>query len=71
VSVHHGTRNSWDTSPASAMTVTSHCGNPRRQNDLGELDPRDDAGFARLLGQWTRQVSFWPGSHAGPVPLSP
>ncbi len=71
VSVHHGTRNSWGTSPAAAMTVTSYRGKPTQQRDLGELDPRDDDGFARILGQWTRQVPFWPGSQAGPVPSSP
>jgi hypothetical protein len=71
VSVHHGTRNSWGTSPAAAMTVTSYRGKPTEQGDLGELDPRDDDGFARILGQWTRQVPFWPGSQAGPVPSSP
>jgi hypothetical protein len=69
VSVHSGTRNSWNTSPATTMTVTSYRGTPARQSDLGQLDPRDD-GFARLLGQWTRQVPFWPGNQAGPV-LSP
>ncbi len=53
------------------MTVISYRGTPAQQSDLGELDPRDDDGFARILGQWTRQVSFWPGSQAGPVPSSP
>ena len=62
VSVHDGNGNSWGTSPATAMTVTSYRGTPSKQSDLGELDPRDDDGFARLLGQWTRQVPFWPGS---------
>ena len=71
VSVHPGTRNSWGTSPATAMTVTSYRGKPTEQTDLGELDPRDDDGFARILGQWTRQVPFWPGSQAGPRPSSP
>ena len=71
VSVHHGTRNSWGTSPAAAMTVTSYRSKPTQQSDLGELDPRDDDGFASILGQWTRQVPFWPGSQAGPVPSSP
>ena len=42
-----------------------------QQTDLGELDPRDDDGFARVLGPWTRQVPFWPGSQAGPVPGTP
>ena len=71
VSVHSGTRNSWDTSPATAMTVTSYRGTPSKQSDLGQLDPRDDDGFARLLGQWTRQVPFWPGRQAGSVPTPP
>ena len=71
VSAHHGTRNSWGTSPAAAMIVTSYRGKPTEQTDLGELDPRDDDGFARVLGPWTRQVPFWPGSQAGPVPGTP
>jgi hypothetical protein len=70
VSAHQGTRNSWGTSPATAMTVTSYRGKPSQQIDLGELDPRDDDGFARMLGQWTRQVPFWPGSQAASVPSS-
>jgi hypothetical protein len=53
------------------MTVTSYRGKPGQKRDLGELDPRDDDGFARILGQWTRQVPFWPASQAGPVPGSP
>ena len=68
VSAHHGLRNSWGTSPAAAMIVTSYRGKPTVQTDLGELDPRDDDGFARVLGPWTRQVPFWAGSQAGPVP---
>jgi hypothetical protein len=68
VAVHPGNRNSWDTDPAAAMTVTSYRGHPSQKNDLGELDPRDSDGFARMLGQWTRQVPFWPGSQAAPVP---
>ncbi len=68
VSAHRGTRNSWGTSPAAAMIVTSYRGKPTVQTDLGELDPRDDDGFARVLGPWTRQVPFWAGSQAGPVP---
>jgi hypothetical protein len=71
VSAHQGTRNSWGTSPATAMTVTSYRGQPSQQTDLGELDPRDDDGFARILGQWTRQVPFWPGCQAASVPSSP
>ena len=71
VSAHHGLRNSWGTSPAAAMIVTSYRGKPTVQTDLGELDPRDDDGFARVLGPWTRQVPFWAGSHAGPVPGTP
>jgi hypothetical protein len=71
VSVHHGTRNSWETSPAAAMTVTSYRGKPTQQTDLGELDPRDDDGFARILGPWTRQVPFWAGSQAGPAAQQP
>jgi hypothetical protein len=55
VSAHRGTRNSWGTSPASAMSVTSYRGQPSQQRDLGELDPRDDE-FARILGEWTRTV---------------
>jgi hypothetical protein len=68
VSAHHGLRNSWGTSPAAAMIVTSYRGKPTVQTDLGELDPRDDDGFVRVLGPWTRQVPFWAGSQAGPVP---
>jgi hypothetical protein len=68
VSAHHGTRNSWGTSPAAAMTVTSYRGKPTQQTDLGEIDPRDDDGFARILGQWTLQVPFWPGGQGRPVP---
>jgi hypothetical protein len=49
------------------MIVTSYRGKPTQQTDLGELDPRDDDGFARVLGPWTRQVPFWAGSQAGPV----
>lgn len=71
MSAHQGTRNSWGTSPATAMTVTSYRGQPSQQTDLGELDPRDDDGFARILGQWTRQVPFWPGCQAASVPSSP
>jgi len=71
VSVHQGNRNSWGTSPATAMTVTSYRGKPSQQTDLGELDPRDDDGFARILGQWTRQVPFWPGCQAASVLSSP
>ena len=68
VSAHQGTRNSWGASPNAAMTATTHCGRPSQQFNLGELDPRDDDGFARILGEWTRQVPFWPGSQAAPVP---
>jgi hypothetical protein len=68
VSAHRGLRNSWGTSPAAAMIVTSYRGKPTVQTDLGELDPRDDDGFARVLGPWTRQVPFWAGSQARPVP---
>ena len=71
VSAHPRNRNSWGNSPATAMTVTSYRGEPSQQSDLGKLDPRDDDGFARVLGQWTRQVAFWPGSQAGSVPSSP
>jgi hypothetical protein len=71
VSVHHGTRNSWKTSSAAAMTITSYRGKPTQQTDLGELDPRDDDGFARVLGPWTRQVPFWAGSQAGSVRGTP
>ena len=71
MSVHHGTRNSWGTSPAAAMTVTSHRGKPTQQSDLGELDSRDDDGFARILGEWTRQVPFWHDNQAGSIPSSP
>jgi hypothetical protein len=71
VSAHHGLRNSWGTSPAAAMIVTSYRGKPTVQTDLGELDPRDDNGFARLLGPWTRQVPFWAGAQAGPVTGTP
>ena len=71
VSAHRGTRNSWGTSPAAAMIVTGYRGKPTKQTDLGELDPRDDDGFARVLGPWTRQVPFWAGSQAGPVPGTP
>jgi hypothetical protein len=52
------------------MTATNYRGKPPQQIDLGELDPRDDDGFARILGQWTRQVPFWPGSQAASVPSS-
>jgi hypothetical protein len=32
---------------------------PTEQSEvLGELDPGDDDGFARLLGDWTRLVSY-------------
>jgi hypothetical protein len=71
VSAHRGTRNSWGTSPAAAMIVTGYRGRPTQQTDLGELDPRDDDGFARVLGPWTRQVPFWAGSQTGPVPGTP
>jgi hypothetical protein len=71
VSAHHGLRNSWGTSPAAAMIVTSYRGKPTVQTDLGELDPRDDNGFARVLGPWTRQVPFWAGALAGPVTGTP
>ena len=54
------------------MTVTSDRGQPSQQSDLGELDPRDDDGFARILGQWrTRQVPLWAGGHGRPAPSSP
>jgi hypothetical protein len=71
VSVHPGNRNSWGTDPATAMTVTSYRGQPSQKSDLGELDPRDDDGFARVLGQWTRQVPFFPGNQAKSVLSSP
>ena len=71
VSAHQGTRNSWGTSPNAAMTVTTRRGYPSEQVNLGELDPRDDDGFARVLGEWTRQVPFWPGSQAAPMPSLP
>ncbi len=64
VSAHHGLRNSWGTSPDAAMIVTSYRGKPTQQADLGELDPRDDEGFARVLGPWTRRVPFWAGSQS-------
>ena len=53
------------------MTITSYRGKPSKQSDLGELDPRDDDGFARVLGQWIQQVPFWPGSQARADPSSP
>ncbi|HEU5416406.1 MAG TPA: hypothetical protein VFV41_01860 [Streptosporangiaceae bacterium] len=71
VSAHQGTRNSWGASPNAAMTATTHRGYPSEQVNLGDLDPRDDEGFARVLGEWTRQVPFWPGSQAAPIPSSP
>lgn len=71
VSVHPGNRNSWDTSPETAMTVTSYRGQPAQKSDLGELSPRDDDGFARILGEWTRQVPFWPGIQARSAPSLP
>jgi hypothetical protein len=27
---------------------------------LGELDPHDDGGFARVLGEWMRLVPYRP-----------
>lgn len=54
--------------PAVPMTVTSYRGTPSHQSDLGELDPRDDDGFARLLGPWTRQVCFRPGDQVAGTP---
>ena len=36
------------------MTVTGYRGTPSQKTDLGVLDPRDDDGFARILGPWTR-----------------
>jgi hypothetical protein len=53
------------------MIATTHRGRPSQQVNLGELDPRDDDGFARVLGEWTQQVPFWPGSQAAPISSSP
>ena len=49
------------------MTVTSYRGQPSQHYELGELDPRDDDRFARILGEWTRQAPFWLGGQAAPV----
>ena len=68
VAAHTGHRNSWGTEPRAPMTVTSYRGTPRQQTDLGELDPRDDQGFARLLGQCAQQVSFRPGDQVAGTP---
>ncbi|RBM17419.1 hypothetical protein DI005_22285 [Prauserella sp. PE36] len=58
VSVHDGHRNSWDTSPYAPMTVT-RAGNHHRESEiLGALDPTDDDGFVRTLGEWTRLVPY-------------
>jgi hypothetical protein len=58
VAVHRGHENSWDTDPSAPMIVTSSCGTPSQKIDLGELDPGDDDGFARILGEWTRLVPY-------------
>lgn len=58
VSVHGGHRNSWDASPYAPMTVTRAGSRDRESEILGTLDPNDDDGFARALGEWTRLVPY-------------
>lgn len=60
VSVHDGHRNSWDSSPHAPMKVTRSGSRDRQSEILGELDPHDDEGFARVLGEWTRLVPYHP-----------
>jgi hypothetical protein len=58
VSVHDGRRNSWDTSPLAPMTITRSASRDRESEILGMVDPSDDDGFARTLGEWTRLVPY-------------
>ncbi|MFK3983836.1 hypothetical protein ACI2K4_26080 [Micromonospora sp. NPDC050397] len=59
VSVRGDYKDSWSPSPFQPMTV-------RRRlsvvslgyEEIGELTPDDDEGFARLLGEWTRLVPY-------------
>jgi hypothetical protein len=56
VVVQDGNGDAWNTDPFAPMTVTRLA---RLANEeLGELDPEDDDGFARLLGEWTRLVPY-------------
>lgn len=58
VAAHEGSRNSWDTNVFAPMTITRSGGVHGGSEILGELDPHDDDGFARLLGDWTGLVPF-------------
>jgi hypothetical protein len=58
VSGHDEHRNSWDSSPQAPMTITRSGSRDRQSEILGELDPHDDEGFARALGEWTRLVPY-------------
>jgi hypothetical protein len=60
VSGHDEHRNLWDSSPHAPMTVTRSGSRDRQSEILGELDPHDDDGFARALGEWTRLVPYRP-----------
>jgi hypothetical protein len=40
------------------MTVTRAGSRDRESEILGTLDPNDNDGFARLLGEWTRIVPY-------------
>jgi hypothetical protein len=42
------------------MTITRSGSRDRQSEILGELDPHDDDGFARALGEWTRLVPYRP-----------
>jgi hypothetical protein len=46
---------------------------PSQKSDLGELDPCDDDGFARVLGQWTPASTLlaWRPSRTSPKPGVP
>lgn len=60
VTGHDEHRNSWDSSPQAPMTITRSGSRDRQSEILGELDPHDDDGFARALGEWTRLVPYRP-----------
>lgn len=58
VAVHAGNHNSWDTDVFAPMRISRSGGANGASETLGDLDPSDDDGFARLLGDWTRLVAY-------------
>jgi hypothetical protein len=67
VAVHDGHGSSWDASSYTLLTVTRARSRDRESEVLGTLDPNDDDGFARVLGEWTRSVPPLTGWQRQPI----